>query len=278
MEFVNKNLNTLSRKEIQKLAKDHGVKANRKTIYILEQLQKIQNKLKIASLPSKIENCEVVEKSSNHIDNTNDVTEDEPNQITHSKDFDATVEDTHNNSKEDEAEEIVQVNLVQGNLTVESVEELSNDVENPVNMPQNTIVNNVTKMQPLLKRKIKDNNLIKDAKKVSAATTKKLSVTASNVGRTKRAEKATVNTMMQKKKEIGFGSHSSRFGSYAIRKPLSSVSGNSAHKIKKRKKQAVKMAISSRGAEQMERFLKRQRLAREKRLQKKKIVAEFSRA
>jgi hypothetical protein len=282
MEFVNENLNTLSRKELQKLAKDHGVKANGKTIHILEQLQNIQQKLTIASVPSKIEDNDVVEKPSYNADDTNDFTEDESNQIIHSKDFVATVEETHNNGKEDEAEEIkesVQLNFVKCNPTVESAEELLSNIGNHVKMPQNTIVNNVTKMQPLLHIKNKETNVIKDAKKVSVTTTKNLPVTASNVGRTKLAKKSTVNTMMHtKKRQVGFGSHSNRFGSCANRKPLSSVSSNSAHKMKKRKKQAVKMAISSRGAEQMERFLKRQRLAREKRLQKKNMVAEFSRA
>ena len=43
MEFVLVNLNTLTRKQLQNYAKQNGVKANGKTIIMLEQLQEIQN-------------------------------------------------------------------------------------------------------------------------------------------------------------------------------------------------------------------------------------------
>ena len=47
MEFVLVNLNTLTRKQLQTYAKQNGVKANGKTIIMLEQLQEIQNEMKV---------------------------------------------------------------------------------------------------------------------------------------------------------------------------------------------------------------------------------------
>ena len=47
MEFVLVNLNTLTRKQLQNYAKQNGVKANGKTIMMLEQLQEIQNEMKV---------------------------------------------------------------------------------------------------------------------------------------------------------------------------------------------------------------------------------------
>ena len=47
MEFVLVNLNTLTRKQLQNYAKQNGVKANGKTIIMLEQLQEIQNEMKV---------------------------------------------------------------------------------------------------------------------------------------------------------------------------------------------------------------------------------------
>ena len=56
MEFVLVNLNTLTRKQLQTYAKQNGVKANGKTIMMLEQLQTLavfisQRRLRRLSLP-----------------------------------------------------------------------------------------------------------------------------------------------------------------------------------------------------------------------------------
>ena len=303
MEFVLVNLNTLTRKQLQNYAKQNGVKANGKTIIMLEQLQEIQNEMKVEE-PEKtnVNNGKSTENKDEHEMNggVNIMMEEEKSEI-----METVV------AKEEEQEDIVQEKIaIEEDDTVENnVEETSIVMEKNV---ENVIVNNVTKVEPTTSKvvekviatkestttvivKKKESVLLPSKKSTSSAVADIIIISKKNHIAIKKKDiivkkkKKIVNitkknntTMKTNHKKFGFGCSSK-----TNRKPLSNVSGNTsrhvtnyqpATKNNKKKRVAVKMAISARGAEQMERFLKRQRLAREKRLQKKNTVAEFSRA
>ena len=303
MEFVLVNLNTLTRKQLQTYAKQNGVKANGKTIIMLEQLQQIQNEMKVEE-PEKtnVNNGKSTENKDEHEMNggVNIMMEEEK-----SEKMETVV------AKEEEQEAIVQEKIaIEEDGTVENnVEETSIVMEKNV---ENVIVNNVTKVEPTTSKvvekviiatkestttvivKKKESVLLPSKKSTSSAVAdiiisktnhiaiKKKDVIVKKKKKIVNITKKKNTTMKTKHKKFGFGCSSK-----TNRKPLSNVSGNTsrhvtnyqpATKNNKKKRVAVKMAISARGAEQMERFLKRQRLAREKRLQKKNTVAEFSRA
>jgi len=302
MEFVLVNLNTLTRKQLQTYAKQNGVKANGKTIIMLEQLQEIQNEMKVEE-PEKtnVNNGKSTENKDEHEMNggVNIMMEEEK-----SEKMETVV------AKEEEQEDIVQEKIaIEEDGTVENnVEETSIVMEKNV---ENVIVNNVTKVEPTTSKvvekviatkestttvivKKKESVLLPSKKSTSSAVadiiiSKKNHIAIKKKDVIVKKKKKIVNitkkkntSMKTKHKKFGFGCSSK-----TNRKPLSNVSGNTsrhvtnyqpATKNNKKKRVAVKMAISARGAEQMERFLKRQRLAREKRLQKKNTVAEFSRA
>ena len=302
MEFVLVNLNTLTRKQLQTYAKQNGVKANGKTIIMLEQLQEIQNEMKVEE-PEKtnVNNGKSTENKDEHEMNggVNIMMEEEKSEI-----METVV------AKEEEQEDIVQEKIaIEEDDTVENnVEETSIVMEKNV---ENVIVNNVTKVDPTTSKvvkkviatkestttvivKKKESVLLPSKKSTSSAVAdiiisktnhiaiKKKDVIVKKKKKIVNITKKNNTTMKTNNKKFGFGCSSK-----TNRKPLSNVSGNTsrhvtnyqpATKNNKKKRVAVKMAISARGAEQMERFLKRQRLAREKRLQKKNTVAEFSRA
>ena len=302
MEFVLVNLNTLTRKQLQTYAKQNGVKANGKTIMMLEQLQEIQNEMKVEE-PEKtnVNNEKSTENKDEHEMNggVNIMMEEEK-----SEKMETVV------AKEEEQEAIVQEKIaIEEDGTVENnVEETSIVMEKNV---ENVIVNNVTKVEPTTSKvvekviatkestttvivKKKESVLLPSKKSTSSAVAdiiisktnhiaiKKKDVIVKKKKKIVNITKKNNTTMKTNHKKFGFGCSSK-----TNRKPLSNVSGNTsrhvtnfqpATKNNKKKRVAVKMAISARGAEQMERFLRRQRLAREKRLQKKNTVAEFSRA
>merc|ERR1711991_814488 len=81
-----------------------------------------QHGMKIVSLPSEIEDCNMVKTMSSNVDDTNHSAEDNSNQTVYSKDFDATVEQKHSDCKDEpeEVEDSVQINIVKADPPIKT--------------------------------------------------------------------------------------------------------------------------------------------------------------